>query len=165
MQLKAQAIDLKALEKTLQLFYLNSTTRSPYDKIEIQGDLAILQVWRDLPPRPQKDRLECLGYRWLLTGRGERMGEGAKTVFEKFPELNGLRLEFFELKFAVKSKDGKGALERDVTKNPYLKMEITRERLDRFRIDNDVLKEKLHEDTATCVRLGRRVNPKMEIQL
>ncbi len=159
----------KSLEKRLiemmQILYVNEKYQSPFDRVEIRGADAFIQVWRDLPQNPVKEKVECLGYQWLLSGRGEKMGFGALDVFKEFPQLQSIQLELVEAEDTVKSVNKKGKLAKDWKLTPYLKYRLDREEILKFSADRENLKRNLRRDQASCLKIGRRVKMLKEINL
>lgn len=149
----------------MQILYVNEKFKSPVDKVEIRGQEAFIQVWRDLPENPLSDRVECLGYQWLLSGRGDKMGYGAVEVFQEFPQLQSIELQLLEVDRGVKSKDKRGLLEKDWKAKSYLKLKLTRSEIEKFRVDSKNLKKNLRRDQASCLKIGRRLNLMKEINL
>jgi hypothetical protein len=155
---------LKMLE-LMQILYVNDQYRSPFDKVEIRGNQAFIQVWRDLPTNPVREKIECLGYQWLLSGRGEKMGRGALEVFEEFQSLQSIQLELVEVEREVKSVDKRGKLAKDHKVKPYLRYKLERSEILKFKADNENLKRNLRKDQASCLKIGRRVTMQKEIFL
>jgi len=153
------------IERIMEIFYLKSEIKSPYDSIELERDTASISAWREIPPNPNPDSIECLGYQWLLSGRGTKIGSGAAKVFDEFPELNSLELRFVDLDFASESKDGHGKLTKQAKPRTYLKLRVHRSEIEKYRIDNDKLKKQLRQDVSSCVQIGRRLKIEKEIQL
>ncbi len=149
------------IEKITQIFYLKPEMRSPYDKIQIEGSQLNLQVWKDLPSDPQADKVECSGYQWLLTGRGQKMGQGAQQVFANFAEIQSIQLEFVELAFQSKRVDGKGRLQKEIKPKIYLKLWMDRST---SAAQGAVTKESLR-DSAQCLKVGRSIVSKREVTL
>jgi hypothetical protein len=156
--------DSRLLE-IMQILYVNSKYQSPFDRVEIRGSEAFIQVWRDLPPNPVKEKLECQGYQWLLSGRGEKMGYGAIEVFEQFKNLQSIQLELVEVDRDVKSVDKRGKLEKDWKPKVYLRFKLMRDDILKFKADQENLKRNLRKDQASCLKIGRRVNLQKDIQL
>lgn len=159
------AADASKLARLFEIFYVKEELKSPYDKIEVQGDQALLSVWRDLPKNPSPEAVECAGYQWLLGGRGQRMGQGAKAAFAEFPDLKGIALELVELKFETKATDGKGKLQRETKPKVYLRMQANREALEASKLSTQDLKAALWKDLGTCLKLGRAFVTKKDINL
>jgi len=153
------------LVEMLQIFYVNDKMKSPYDQIEIKGSEAFVQVWRDLPLNPVKEKVECLGYQWLLSGRGEKMGVGALEVFKSFPNLKALNLDLVEVENGVKSVNQRGQLAQQATIKRYLHYRIERDEIQKFSVDQDNLKKNLRKDQASCLKIGRRLNMQKELNL
>lgn len=151
--------------KQMELIYLKPEMKSPYDKVQLNAGTLSVSIWRDLPPDPQAEKIECTGYQWLLTGRGEHMGEGAKTVFQKFPDLRAIQLEFVELTTKSKPLDGKGKLQKEMIPKTYMKMVADREPLLASKTGEADLKKLLRKDTTTCVKVGRELISKREVTL
>lgn len=161
----AQKSRLAKIEEILQIHYLNESYKSPYDRVEIQGDQVKVSVWRDLPTQPSPENVECVGYRWLLSGRGDRMGFGASRVFEEFPEIASIELSLYELNFDVKSKDGRGQLEREIEAKRFLRYKILRSDAQILKNKDERLKEELRDSTERCLTIGRRLKMEREISL
>ena len=87
------------IEKMMEIHYIQPHMKSPYDSIEIKDSEAFISIWRDLPPEPDPAKIECVGYQWLLTGRGQKLGLGAAEIFKKFPDLKRITLNFVEVSF------------------------------------------------------------------
>lgn len=154
------------LAKVLEAYYLKPEMRSPEDRIQIEGSKATIRLWRDLPPDPQADKIECLGYQWLLAGRGQHIGDGAKEVFKAYPELESLSLEFVELEFRSKSVDGRGKLQKQMLTRRYLSLTAERATLlSSASSDSQKLKQELQQDTPRCLKLGRSLISKKELSL
>lgn len=155
----------RQLEELMQILYLRPEFKSSQDRVQIQGNNASIRVWRDLPPNPEESRIECLGYQWLLSGRGAKMGMGAKEVFKKFPNLQTITLELVELEFDHKSVNKRGKLQRVEKPRVYLRMRIKRSELAKFIVENKKLKDLLRRDVRSCLRVGRRLRMFKEIFL
>jgi len=154
------------IEFILQIHLLQPAMKSPFDSIEISENSASVRVWRDLPPQPDPDRVECLGYRWLLTGRGERLGKGAREVFEQFPSLENLNLELVEVDFLNQSIDKHGKLKRVEKSRPYLQLTIDRpSALSISRKAAELWKRKLGSDITSCLKVGRRLIKLKELKI
>jgi len=160
-----QSNNSEKLIKVLEVIYLKPERRSPHDKVVIQGDRASIQVWKELPPNPVADRVECSGYQWLLTGRGQKLGFGAKRAFKDFPSLNQIQIEFVENETRVESVDKKGKLKKVMVPKPYLKISIDRSRAARIPDDTQKVREQIRNDTASCVNWGRSIVASREINL
>ncbi len=139
--------------------------KSPYDHVQIKGSEAFIQVWRDLPLNPVKEKVECSGYQWLLSGRGEKMGAGALEVFKSFPYLQALNLDLVEVENGVKSVNQRGQLARQPTVKRYLHYRIEKNEIQKFSVDQENLKKNLRKDQASCLKIGRRLNMQKEINL
>jgi len=124
-----------------------------------------VQVWRDLPLNPVKEKIECSGYQWLLSGRGEKMGVGALEVFKNFPHLQAINLDLVEVESEVKSVNQKGQLARQDKIKRYLHYRIERGEIQKFSVDQENLKRNLRKDQASCLKIGRRLNMQKEINL
>jgi len=153
------------IERIMEIFYLKSEIKSPYDSIELKSDSATISAWREIPPNPNPDFIECLGYQWLLSGRGTKIGDGAAKVFIEFPELNSLELRLVDLDFVSESKDGHGKLNKQAKPRTYLKLRVQRSEIEKYRIDNDKFKKQLRQDVSSCIQIGRRLKIEKEIQL
>jgi len=153
------------IAKEMELYYLKPEMRNPYDRVQLQNGIATFTVWRDLPADPQADRTECAGYEWLLTGRGMKLGKGARSVFEKFPDVNAIQLQFIELEFKTKSVDGKGKLQKESTAKVYLRMTVERGKALGLKMTESQLQELLTKDAATCLKTGREIVSNREVYL
>lgn len=149
----AQSDNEKAekIAKIMEIFYLKPENQSPQDSVQVSGSHVTISVWRDLPKDPQPEKVECTGYQWLLTGRGEHIGKGAATVFEKMPEIQSIQLDLVEVELK--------------TKRPYLKMVAERSAVMAANLKTEELKKDLWKNTANCLKIGRSVISKREIQL
>lgn len=152
------------IEKLLEIYYLNPQFRSPYDKTSIEDAAATIQVWRDLPAEPRAEQIECLGYQWLLTGRGAKMGEGASKVFQEIPSVNSIELKLVDVEFETESVDKRGKLKPKAIVKPYLRMKITRESLSKSSSSSPDLKKILRENLDECLKWGRAQISEKEIQ-
>jgi hypothetical protein len=152
------------VESLLEIFYLNSAFRSPYDKTSVENAAAVIQVWRDLPAEPRAEQIECLGYQWLLTGRGAKMGEGASKVFQEIPSLNSIELKLVDVEFETESIDKRGKLKPKAIVKPYLRMRVTRESLAKSASSSTDLKKLLRENNEECLKWGRAQIAEKEIQ-
>lgn len=155
-----QAKIINQIEKIMEIHYLQESKKSPFDVIQITGPSAFISVWRGLPPDPNPAKIECLGYQWLLTGRGKKIGAGAGEVFRQFSELKEITLELVEVDFKTEPVDGKGQYKKTATKRPYLTMTATRDLLK----DAAVSRQSLN-DLNQCLETGRRLIAKREIKL
>lgn len=149
----------------MEIHYIRPEMKSPYDSITIKDGKASISVWRDLPPDPSPAKIECLGYQWLLTGRGQKMGLGASEVFKALPELQSISLELVEVDFQSNSRDKKGKIERQSVKRPYLTMSIDRAKIDAHPMNQQQLKADIQKDTARCTEVGRQLISTKEIKL
>jgi len=109
--------------------------------------------------------VECTGYQWILSGRGAKIGFGAAEVFKQFPALQTITLEFVDLKFKAKGVDGRGKMKQVELPRLYLKMTIDRKEIEKFQVNNEVLKKKLRQDIKTCLSIGHKLNMIREINL
>lgn len=153
------------LTELLQILYVNDKMKSPYDQVSIKDSEAFIQVWRDLPLNPVKEKVECSGYQWLLSGRGEKMGVGALEVFKNFPNLQALNLDLVEVESSVKSVNQRGQLAHQGIVKRYLHFRIERNEIQKFSVDQENLKRNLRKDQASCLKIGRRLNMQREINL
>lgn len=155
----------KKIEEIMQIHYLKPQMKSSQDIISIQGPIALIRVWRDLPPNPDPTKIECLGYQWLLTGRGERMGEGVFEVFKELPELEAIQLELVDIDFELESVDKKGKLKRLEKVKPYLKMRVEKKQAERFRSNTKKLRQIMMDSERRCIDYGRQLRIAKEINL
>lgn len=155
----------KKIEELMQIHYLNNKLKSPFDQISVEGDQVRIQVWRDIPVNADPKRVECLGYQWLLSGRGKKMGSGADAVFKAFPQLQNIQLALVEVTYSTESVNGQGQLKKKAEVKPYLRMSLGRKELQRFSIDQDLLKRKIRESTSECLAIGRKLNISKEVSL
>lgn len=162
---QASSPEEKKIEEMMMIHYLNPQMKSDYDRVAVSGDKAKISLWRDLPPNPDPERIQCLGYEWLLTGRGEKMGRGAYEVFKSFPELNEISLQFVDLKFKVESKDHKGKFTRKEEARVYLKVSVLRSEIEKYKIDNQELRSRLQSNLKTCLGIGQRLKISTELHL
>ncbi len=153
------------IEELLEIHYLRPEMKSPYDSIKIDGAVANISVWRDLPPEPSAQKIECMGYQWLLTGRGQKLGQGAVEVFKEFPNLQRIHLELVEVDFELKGTDGHGQYERISKKRPYLKMTAERSQIQNQKLPAPEMKAALMKDLDSCLKIGRVWISTKEIQL
>lgn len=149
----------------MEIHYLRDELKSPSDQVKVTGDEVLLKVWRDLPPDPNKDRIECTGYQWLLTGRGQRLGEGARAVFDRYPEIQKIRLELLEYEFKSKGIDGRGKLKREEIVKPYLRMMLERKDLGNLESPSRSLKKAMFSNLQSCLEVGRQFVKSKEILL
>lgn len=155
----------KKIEEIMQIHYLKPQMKSSQDIISIQGPIALIRVWRDLPPNPDPAKIECLGYQWLLTGRGERMGNGVFEVFKELPELEAVQLELVDIDFDVESVDKKGKLKRAEKVKPYLRMRVEKKQAERFRSKTKELRKVMIDSEKRCIDYGRQLRIAKEINL
>jgi hypothetical protein len=153
------------IEQILEIHYLSTSFRSPFNKTSIQNGAAKIQIWRDLPPDPQSDSLECLGYQWLFTGRGFKMGEGAKKVFDTISSITSLELRLVDVSFETESIDKRGQLKKVPRIKPYLQMKVQRETAKKISIPNHELRKLLRENLEECLKWGRAHITEKEILL
>lgn len=157
--------DAFKLEQIMEIQFLKPEMRSEHEFTKVEGGTATIQVWRDLPPEPKSDDIECLGYQWLISGRGSKIGSGASEVFKSFPHLEKLTLRLVDLSFSTQSLDKKGKLGKKTTVEPYLTMSISRTEMQRFSVDIERVKKELRSGTESCLKVGRRLNMEKEIKL
>lgn len=153
------------LESLMEIHYLNDKTKSSHDLVKVNGPDAFIQVWRDLPPEPRADEIECLGYQWLISGRGAKIGEGVSEVFKNFPKLQTLELRLVDIDFDTESLDKRGKLKRTEKLKTYLRMKIKRSEVEKYLIETDKVKKELRSGTGACIKIGRKLNIEKEIQL
>jgi hypothetical protein len=153
------------IEKITEIFFVKKEFLSPYDRVLIKDGTVFLQVWRDQPADPDPARVECLGYQWLLTGRGQNIGEGAPRVFREFPEIHSVQLDLIELEFSEKSVDGRGKLAKEAKPKTYLRLAADRAALSSMNTPARELKKQLQSDTKKCVDWGRQFIRRREITL
>lgn len=153
------------IEKIMEVHILKPEMKSPFDFVQVKNKEVLISVWRDLPPEPQKEKIECLGYQWLLTGRGQKMGEGASKVFELFPDLKQMTLQLVEADFTLETTDGgRGKMKKKVLSRPYLTMTVVRENLQKLLPNSQKLKNDL-KNTTTCLEIGRKVITQITLNL
>jgi len=153
------------IEEMMMIHYLNPGMKSDYDWVKVTGKGVDISVWRDLPPNPDSESLQCLAYEWLLTGRGQKMGLGAYEIFRNFPLLEEISLQFVDLKFEVESKDGKGRFTRAVKPKVYLKAKILKSEIQKYKIENSELRTRMQSNLKTCLGIGRSLNIATEVNL
>jgi len=153
------------IARIFEIFFVKPEMRTPYDKVIVTGSQARISLWRDLPKDPQADKVECTGYQFLLSGRGQHIGRGAATVFEKFPEIQTIQLDLVEVGAKSKRVDGKGKLESERFAKPYLRMVAERTAVQNAKLQPEATKRALWKDTASCLKIGRATITRREIQL
>jgi hypothetical protein len=153
------------IERMMQFFYVNPKYRTSVDTAELSNKTLKISQWRGLPPDPSPQKIECLGYQWLLSGRGKKMGEGASQVFKENPEIEKIVLELVELEGSLVSTDHRGKYEKAVKKRPYLRMTAERAAFENFPMKARALKTALQKSTSECLRIGRLYITEKEIQL
>ncbi|MBN8554118.1 MAG: hypothetical protein J0L93_01630 [Deltaproteobacteria bacterium] len=135
--------------------------KSPFDKIEIKDNQVFISVWRDLPPEPKAEKIECLGYQWLLSGRGQKVGQGAAAVFKEFPDLEAVHLDFVKVDYQLISKKGEpGKYERKGIPTAYLSMTAEKSKLPKESFSKEALQVQ-----ENCLKVGRNYISKKEIKL
>ena len=157
-----EGAESEQIEKIMEIFYLKPEMRSAYDTVKVEAGQAKISIWRDLPPNPLPDKVECLGYEWLLTGRGQHIGKGVRKVFEQLPSIQSVELSLVELSFKTKSGDGKGKIEKQTEAKTYLKLKV-----DRAKVLSSAPLEKMEvfQDLQKCLGLGRQMVSQREINL
>lgn len=140
----------------MRVFYLQPKYRTPHEFLKVREGFVHIRLWQELPPNPNAEKIKCMGYQWLLTGRGQKIGRGIYEVWRQFPDLNRIRLEFVELKFESVSTDGKGKLDKKASVDSYLIVEAQRDPFLREEINSDSLQQEMRTSTKTCVEIGRR---------
>ena len=155
----------EGLLKTLEIIYLKPQMRTNFDFVRFENGSALISVWRDLPPNPQVDRLECTAYQWLLSGRGEKMGDGAREAFQKFPELQSIQLELVEVDYKTKSMDGRGKLQKVEESRPLIRMTIDRQTALNIQEPIQDLKQELRTSVEKCLSRGRSLVRNKEVTL
>ncbi len=158
---RAQGSPEESIVKSLEAYYLIPEKRHPDENVTITGDQARIVVWRDLPENPEPQITECYGYRFLLSGRGERMGFGAADVFKKFPVLKRVTLDLIDLDFSTKGVDGRGTLKRTTQPRRYLSMTAERAAVE----TKTSLKKTLWDSLPQCLSVGRSLIRIKEITL
>ena len=101
--------------------------------------------------RNERKTAICLGARWLLTGRLEET-QGALAVFRTEPDLNSIRLTFYDVKTSVEP-DRKRGYRQSRTIIQQARFLITKDRAQ--RLDRAVLRKNLKGET--CTRIARKV--------
>lgn len=155
----------ETLLKSLEIIYLKPELRTSFDFVRIENGTALISVWRDLPPNPSAERLECTGYQWLLSGRGEKIGEGAREVFQKFTDLQSLKLELVEVEHKTKSVDGRGRLQKTEEAKPLLKMTIDRSSALGIKGSIEDIKKELRSSLEKCLKIGRDLTRDREVSI
>lgn len=155
----------ESLLKTLEIIYLKPDFRTSYDFVRIENGIATISVWRDLPPNPSAERLECTGYQWLLSGRGEKIGEGAREVFQKFDDLQALKLELVEVEHKTKSVDGRGKLQKVEEAKTLVKITLDRSSALGIKGSIDEVKRNLRSSLEQCLKVGRELTKDREVSL
>ncbi len=155
----------ETLLKSLEIIYLKPELRTSFDFVRIENGTATISVWRDLPPNPSAERLECTGYQWLLSGRGEKIGEGAREVFQKFTDLQSLKLELVEVEHKTKSVDGRGKLQKTEEAKPLLKMTIDRASALGIKGSIEDVKRELRASLEKCLKIGRDLTRDREVSI
>lgn len=163
--LAAENSQSEQLIKTLEIIYLKPERRSPHDRVLIENGQAQIRVWRELPQNPIPEKVECGGYQWLLTGRGEKLGAGAKEVFRKFPNLSNLQLELVENETKSETVDKKGKLKKVMLAKPYLRLDIDRASAAKIPENTKEIRKQIGANTASCVAWGRQIVSKREVNL
>jgi len=161
----AQAKREERIAKQMEIFYLKPEKLSPHDRIWVSGQEAFVDIWRDLPPNPEEAKVECLGYQWILAGRGKNIGQGAKSLFQSIPDLAQITLTLVEVDVGVKSRTGKGKLEKTSTPRPYFRVTAERSKVMASSYSQDQLKEQLHGSVEGCLKIGRELVSRKEIRL
>lgn len=155
----------ETLLKSLEIIYLKPELRTSFDFVRIENGIGTISVWRDLPPNPSAERLECTGYQWLISGRGEKIGEGAREVFQRFTELQSLKLELVEVEHKTKSVDGRGKLQKTEEAKPLLKMTIDRSTALGIKGSIDDVKKELRSNLEQCLKIGRELTRDREVNI
>jgi len=153
------------LIKSLEIIYLKPDLRTSFDFAKVEDGIARISVWRDLPPNPQPDRVECTAYQWLLSGRGEKLGEGAKEVFQKFQDLKAIQLNLVEVEHKTQSTDGRGKLQKVEEARSLVKITIDRESALSLKPTSQELKKELRSSLQKCLELGRSVTKDKEVSV
>jgi hypothetical protein len=151
---------INEIEKIMEIHYLQQSKKSPFDVIQVQGPSVFISVWRGLPPDPNAEKIECLGYQWLLTGRGQKLGAGAGEVFRVFPALKEITLELDEVQNELISDGGHGLYKKQPKKKAYLTMTVQRDQLQGAKIFRENLKNQ-----KQCLETGRSLVSKREVKL
>lgn len=153
---------IQQIEKLMEINYLKESKKSPFDTIQLQGPNVHITVWKGLPPDPNPAKIECLGYQWLLTGRGQRLGVGAQEVFRTFSSINEITLELVDVAFELQSSDGHGhgQFKKVPKKKTYLLMTAQREQLKDAKYSRENFKNQ-----KECLEIGRRSISKREVKL
>lgn len=159
-----EAASPKEVEAITKIFYVRPELRNPLDQIQVAEGRLQISVASDLPPNPNAEILECQGYRWLLGGRGRRLGRGAPELFQKFPELQSIELELYSLTSSTESEDGRGKLKKKLDKKRHSFFRITRDQVSQLKVTGDDLKDQLWESDGRCLQLGRSTGLTKEIQ-
>ncbi|TVQ79745.1 MAG: hypothetical protein EA369_04100 [Bradymonadales bacterium] len=156
--------DAAKIEEISKIFLVRPDLRHEEEKIEIRGNRLEIRAWYDRPPNPNPDQMECLTYRWLLGGRGQRLGEGAPGIFQKFPEIQTVYLELFELDPKTRSVDGRGQLEKTFEKTVYAKALVRRSQLQAQNRTAEDWKAVLWEGLSSCLEAGRSLSIQKELK-
>jgi hypothetical protein len=160
-QAPSQKTREQRIEELLQIHYLRPEAKSPYDKLEIKDNEVFISVWRDLPPDPKAEKIECLGYQWLFAGRGQKLGEGASGVFREFSDLKTIHLKLVRVDYTLETNDGgHGKYERHAKVTPYLEMSVERGKVPKEGFSKDVF-----QNQTECLNVGRNLISKKEIKL
>ena len=141
----------------MEIHYIQPHMKSPYDSIEIKGSEAFISIWRDLPPEPDPAKIECVGYQWLLTGRGQKLGLGAAEIFKKFPDLKRITLNFVEVSFKTDGVDDRGKLKKSSKIHPYFSVSSERSKILSYKPHQNILKKNLAKNNNACVHIGRQM--------
>jgi len=160
---EAQSLPEKT-ESITNIFYVRPEMRTKHDQIEISGSTLKMAVWYDLPPNPNTDQIECLAYRWLLGGRGQRLGHGAAEIFKRHKEIEQIQLEMFELDFKTESVDGRGKLRKVDIKRPYARVAAHRSYFQDSSKSQQEWKSSLWGGLADCLQTGRSYRVRKDIR-
>jgi hypothetical protein len=152
------------VESITNVFYVRPELRNPHDQISRVGGKLLLSVAYDLPPNPNAELIECLGYRWLLGGRGQRLGAGAPEIYKRFRDIEEIELELYQLESKTKSQDGRGKLEKLLEKKVYSRFSVSPEPLREKNWSAEEWKAALWESPNRCLELGRELQVRKEIK-
>ena len=128
--------EIRAIESVLpdffQLYMLRKDRRSDLDTVNVKelsnGHYsAEMSYWRSLKSRDPVEEI-CNAYRWLLFGRGT-YGKGAKEAFERFSNLDEIKIRFFDIEFTTKIGKKRAEILPDEKVVPYLRVGVQRQSL------------------------------------
>ena len=140
----------KLVQEKLGIFVVVPKWRDASSEIKVVGGQLQIAVRRRVERNERKAAI-CLGARWLLTGRLEET-QGALAVFRTEPDLNSIRLTFYDVKTSVEPDRQRG-YRQSRTIIQQARFLITKDRAQ--KLDRTVLRKNLKGET--CMRVAQGI--------